>query len=61
MKILMIDTIATMHGSFRQGQTYDVDLAKAKKFIERGLAIKVEETDMPAKRRTTSLKHGDKG
>lgn len=62
MKVLMLDTVATAHGSFRQGQIYDVSPNRGKKFIDRKLARQIEEDNVkPAKRRTTSLRHGDKG
>lgn len=62
MKVLMIDTVATVHGSFYEGRTYEVEEKKAKKMIDRGLAKDAEQPKQSIqKRRTTSLKHGDKG
>ena len=62
MQVEMLDTVATVHGSYKIGMTYDLAPKRATKLIERGLAkAVVADKRTPVKRRTTSLKHGEKG
>lgn len=64
MKIEMLDSVSMANGNLVAKRVYDLDPARAKKLIDRGLAkplVNVE-TERPVfKRRVTSLPHGDKG
>lgn len=62
MQVIMKDSVAQSNASYKKGQVYDLSYKRAKKFIDRGLAKALkEDVKHSSKRRTTSLKHGDKG
>ena len=55
MQIVMLDSVALAHGSYRQGQVYDLSETRAKKMISKGLARSVvkREVRAPVKRKTS--------